>query len=177
MGLHCMLDLETMGTGNDAAITAIGAIKFDPLTDGELQKFYVTVDLQSSVDFGLKMDPGTVIWWLKQSDEARQAMLRETIDLPTALDGFNQWLKEDMPVWGNGSTFDNVVIRSAFKACHMKPVWGFRNDRCFRTMKNLVPVKPPPDVGTAHNAVHDAEHQALWLRSIYHSISNAGLLV
>jgi len=65
---NIMLDLETMGNGNNAAIIAIGAVKFDQdITD----RFYKTIDLDSSVDVGLEIDPSTVLWWMKQGDDAR----------------------------------------------------------------------------------------------------------
>jgi hypothetical protein len=66
-----MLDLETMGTSPNAAIVAIGAVKFDPGT-GELGgRFYQVVDLASSVAAGCVIDPDTVLWWMRQSPEAR----------------------------------------------------------------------------------------------------------
>ena len=44
-----MLDLETMGTGPDAAIVAIGAIAFDVHTRTIGPSFYIPVELRSSV--------------------------------------------------------------------------------------------------------------------------------
>lgn len=167
MGLHCMLDLETMGNGNEAAITAIGAVKFDPtVPDGPFQKFYVTVDLESSVACGMKMDASTVKWWLAQSDAARQQMLTDTIDLPTALDAFATWLGEIDGMWGNGATFDNVILRSAYRLTNLKAPWSFRQDQCFRTLNKQFRMEPLERVGTHHNAVDDAENQAIHMRRI-----------
>ena len=66
---HIMLDLETMGNSSNAAITAIGAVKFD-IANGITDSFYLKVDLESAVALGGKMDPSTVIWWLGQNDAA-----------------------------------------------------------------------------------------------------------
>jgi hypothetical protein len=44
-----MLDLETMGNGPDAAITAIGAVCFNPVGGTVGPGFYRVVDLASSV--------------------------------------------------------------------------------------------------------------------------------
>ena len=47
---HVMLDLETMDTGSNAAIIAIGAVVF---TRTEITaEFYCNVNLQSSMDYG-----------------------------------------------------------------------------------------------------------------------------
>ena len=80
---HVMLDLETMGTGPTAAITAIGAVAFS-VEAGITDTFYKKVDLESSVRNGGTMDPGTVIWWLGQSDAARKEMaaLRKSAKAP-----------------------------------------------------------------------------------------------
>ena len=53
-----MLDLETMGTGTDAAIIAIGAVRFDAKVTDRVHRI---VALQSSVDAGLRMDPRIVL--------------------------------------------------------------------------------------------------------------------
>lgn len=167
MGIHCMLDLETMGNGNEAAITAIGAVKFD-LFDrmAEVKKFYVTVDLESSMACGMKMDASTVKWWLTQSDAARQQMLKDPIDLPTALDAFATWLGAIDGMWGNGATFDNVILRSAYRVTNLKAPWGFRADKCFRTMNQMFRLEPLPREGTHHNAVDDADNQRIHLQRI-----------
>ncbi len=70
--MNIMLDLETMGNGPDAAIIAVGACKFD--TIAVLDTYYCVVDLTSSLNAGLKVDGDTILWWLKQSDDARKAI-------------------------------------------------------------------------------------------------------
>ncbi|MFM9673750.1 3'-5' exonuclease, partial [Streptomyces galilaeus] len=67
---HVMLDLETMGQGNNAAIVAIGAVFFEPTTGEIGDTFYRKIDLESAAQYG-EIDPNTVLWWLKQSDAAR----------------------------------------------------------------------------------------------------------
>jgi len=49
-----MLDLETMGQGPDAAIVAIGAVAFDPVTHWLGDPFYRLVDLESAVVTGAR---------------------------------------------------------------------------------------------------------------------------
>jgi len=172
--LHVMLDIETMGTGPDAAIVAIGAVKFDPFSplafDPE-DTFYTVVDLVSSVKCGGQIDGSTVKWWLQQSDEARKAISGILSDnIHESLRDFRLWYGEDkdVPVWGNGATFDNVIVRRAYQRLGMEAPWSHRADRCFRTLKNLFPgVEPPERSGTHHNALDDAMWQAEYMRLIF----------
>ena len=79
---HIMLDLETMGTGPNAAITAIGAVKFDPDKGEIVETFYFKVNLESSVKQGGVIDASTVIWWLGQNEEARAEMQKKRQTYP-----------------------------------------------------------------------------------------------
>lgn len=168
---HVMLDIETLGTGHDAAILSIGAVKFDPAGPApDLgDALYVPVDVVDCVRRGLRMDPQTVIWWMSDAQApARTRMMQEKrIDLSSALDGFAQWFgTESLPVWGNGATFDNVIMRTAFNAVGLPCPWSFRHDRCYRTLNATSPGLSFEPFGTHHNAVDDAMGQALHLQKI-----------
>ncbi|HAR45569.1 MAG TPA: 3'-5' exoribonuclease [Nitrospiraceae bacterium] len=169
--LDIMLDLETMGNGPQAAIIAIGAVEFDIPTQAIGERFYQVVDLASSIESGGVMDASTVLWWMRQSDEARSAFDRESARLPLALVWFSKWLsltgpKEDLRVWGNGAAFDNVVLSSAYRRLGLEQPWSYKGDRCYRTIKSLHPDIPVEPIGTAHNAADDAESQARHLIKI-----------
>ena len=161
-----MLDLETMGTTADAAIIAIGAVVF--MSYGLEQRFYMPVSLKSSVENGGIIDPDTVLWWMKQSDKARAEFSRETNSITHALNSFSVWIDElyeiyydDPKIWGNGASFDNVILASAYRRAGIKQPWSFWNDRCFRTLKNTYPtIEVAERQGTHHNALDDAIHQA-----------------
>ena len=73
---HAMIDLETMGKSALAPIASIGAVLFDPHGDWIGDSFHIHVDLNSCVGrWGMQMDPETVLWWLEQSEAARQALI------------------------------------------------------------------------------------------------------
>jgi exodeoxyribonuclease VIII len=156
-----MVDLETLGNGSNAAIISIGACAFDPASGQITSEFYVNVEPQSCVDAGLKMDVSTVMWWMKQSDEARAAFNKPSVPLELALDMFKAWYPQGAALWGNGATFDNVILDNAFKASGVNRPWHFTKDRCYRTLKNLRPDIKQDKVGVAHNALDDAKYQAL----------------
>ena len=160
-----MLDLETMGKCPDAAIIAIGAVEFDVKTPQIGEKFYALVNLESAVLSGGVMDASTVLWWMKQSEDARNQFLRVSVGIDQALADFSLWMKARAPVtevrvWGNGAAFDNVVLASAYRRLRLLPPWLFKNDRCYRTVKSLYPDVEMRREGTLHNAVDDAESQA-----------------
>lgn len=172
-----MLDLETMSTKRNAAIMAIGAAEMD-FEKGEIvDTFYVTVDLVSSFENGGHICPIAVKWWLRQKDDARYGLLTDSIPITAALIRYQQWLesksqREQLIIWGNGVTFDNVIIdntilRDAFERLEWQCPWPSWNDMCYRTMQSMYPeVKATKRIGVAHNALDDAKSQALHLIEI-----------
>lgn len=165
---HVMLDIETLGTRNDAAILSIGAVKFNPFTRTISDSFYVAIDPESCVSLGLTTDIKTIMWWMADDrTSARVQMMSESrVNLPEALYGFVDWFGEDKPVWGNGATFDNVLISSAFTACAIDRPWKYWNDRCYRTLKAMAPHAKLAREGTYHNALDDAISQAKHMQKI-----------
>lgn len=164
---HVMLDLETMGTDTNAAIVAIGAVKFN--RDGIGSTFYRAVDLQSSMDAGSTVTASTIKWWLNQSDAARNAVVGSGASkLDAALLSLGAFItpgpdSQLLGVWGNGAVFDNVILSSAYDRIGMKRPWAYHLDRCYRTVKALHPLLDMPDEGTAHNALDDALYQTRYL--------------
>lgn len=166
--MHVMIDLETMGTRPNAPIIAIGAVKFTAmgLVDKE---FYVSIDLESAVNDGhAVVDPKTVLWWMEQGGEARSALRENKKKVLTALYEFHDWLKPDEPVgvWGNGASFDNVILSETYRRMNLTPPWPFWADRCYRTVKNLYPACTLERTGVHHNALDDAKSQANHLLKI-----------
>ena len=71
---HLMLDIETMGNESFSSIVSIGAVEFDINTGKTGKGFYTNVDLQSCINLGLIINASTVMWWLKQNEQARKDM-------------------------------------------------------------------------------------------------------
>lgn len=166
---NVMVDLETLGNNSESVIISIGAVEFDETGVGAV--FYTTVDPQSCMDVGLKMDASTVMWWLRQSDAARRAFSGETyqpLTLPGALTRFSEFFAACGAefVWGNGATFDNVILANAYAKVGLPRPWPYWGDRCYRTLKNLYPEVKMTNHGVAHNAKDDAIAQALHASAI-----------
>jgi hypothetical protein len=180
-----MIDIETLSTGNDAVIVSLGAVMFDPLT-GELgEEFYSIIDKASCLDIGLVTDPGTVEWWNKQSEEAKAILTSdEAVPIQEALQEFDKFYKRNgggekmfrsqPSIWGNGSNFDNVILRSAYVHANIKCPWHFVNDKDVRTLVDIGRrLKVDFDKngntreGVHHHALDDAKHQAKYCSQIY----------
>ncbi|HFQ6938158.1 TPA: 3'-5' exoribonuclease [Klebsiella variicola] len=182
--VHVMVDLETMGKKHNAPIVAIGAVVFDPATGSIGESFYKVVCLESSVDWGAVIDPSTVIWWLKQSSEARSAIVNDdAIPLLDVLLQFREFVSDNVAggskkaqVWGNGASFDNSILRSSYDCIAEDYPWEYWNDRDVRTMVELGqaigfdPKTTIPFEGDRHNALADAIHQARYVSAIWQRI-------
>ncbi|HDG7838377.1 TPA: 3'-5' exoribonuclease [Klebsiella quasipneumoniae] len=182
--VHVMVDLETMGKKHNAPIVAIGAVFFDPATGSIGESFYKVVCLESSVNWGAVIDPSTVIWWLRQSSEARSAIVNDdAIPLQDALLQFREFVSDNVAggskkaqVWGNGASFDNSILRSSYDCIAEDYPWEYWNDRDVRTMVELGqaisfdPKTTIPFEGSRHNALADAIHQARYVSAIWQRI-------
>lgn len=169
-----MLDLETMGMPPTGAIIGLGACFFDLKTCTIGPTFYRAVNLATSVRDGGTLTPSTIMWWMGQSQEARDAVRFSATDIRTVLTEFAEFISEhsrvqDVRPWGNASSFDLTLLGGAYTRTGMKAPWYFTNERCFRTVRCMYPAVEynPDDKGTdAHNALADAIFQAKHLFSI-----------
>lgn len=97
------------------------------------------------MNWGAVIDPSTVIWWLKQSSEARSAIVNDdAIPLQDALLQFREFVSDNVAggskkaqVWGNGASFDNSILRSSYDCIAEDYPWEYWNDRDVRTMVEL----------------------------------------
>lgn len=169
---HIMLDLETMSISSQAAIISIGAVTFGhPDKDFPKETFYQAINPIDSQRFG-HIDAGTFVWWMSQSDDARQVFTEECCQLSEALNLFSKFCAQfkNVSIWGNGADFDNVVLRNAFHMTGIDAPWSFKNNRCYRTLKGLRPDIEFKRCGVAHNSLADAISQAFHAEKILSAI-------
>lgn len=162
-----MIDTETAGLPPTGALLSIGAVFFDIPTRTKGPTFLRTVHLGTSVRDGGTIDPGTFLWWLGQSEEARNGVRFGGQDIRKVLQEFADWIAEtcrheDVRPWGNSNAFDLTVVGGAYQRAGLKTPWFYTNERDFRTVRNIYSgvVYDPSQKGTgAHNALADAEFQ------------------
>ncbi|EFB9586829.1 3'-5' exoribonuclease [Escherichia coli] len=175
---HLSVDLETMGKNPDAPIISIGAIFFDPQTGDMGPEFSKTIDIDTA---GGVIDRDTIKWWLKQSREAQSAILTDEIPLDDALLQLREFIDENsggffVQVWGNGASFDNVILRRSYVRQEIPCPWRYHNDRDVRTIVELGKAidfdarTAIPFEGERHNALDDARYQAKYVSAIWQKL-------
>lgn len=159
-----MVDLETMGNKSNSAIVSIGAVEFN-IENGETgREFYKVVDLQSCLDMGLKVNAGTIYWWLKQSDAARERICQKGEHISKVLVDFAIWMDDcvkDIKFWGNGARFDIGILEDAYIACSLKTPWYFRSEMDVRTLVAFKPDIKESAIfnGVEHDPIDDCKFQ------------------
>lgn len=167
---HIVLDLETLSTRPDALVLSIGAVGLNKR--GEIlsgTEFHLALDQQAQ-QHRRHVSLDTLDWWSKQDKPARDASFTapptSQAFVANALSAFSdfvdQWSARDaVCVWGNGCSFDNVILASLYKDWGIEAPWKFWNDRDMRTITAIFPhLKAMPFEGIKHHALHDAMHEA-----------------
>lgn len=157
-----MVDIETLGDGSIAPIIQIGAVMFDesgPIAD---TRFLANVTFKSALASGVPT-AGSLEFWIRQSMPARAGLFAtpDPVPLAEALSHLSTWWSEKKPkqMWSH-ATFDAVILDNAYQAFGRMPPWSRRKVMDLRTLAALVPIDRIERLGTHHNALDDAIHQA-----------------
>lgn len=182
MAHHIMIDLETLGISPLASIVSVGAVVFDPASDGILDNFYARIDLTSCIELGMVPDQSTLSWWLSQPEKTRQEALCATprAHIGTALNTLHVWCSRIAPeaVWAYGVTFDIALLNMAYHKLHRDPPWPYGAIKDARTLYHLTEqlsgVKVKQQIDDPHNALSDAVAQALAVQQAYRILPRIG---
>ena len=154
-----MMDLETLGTTHDAAITQIGACYFDR-RDGDIgDKLCVNIEINSCIERGLKIDGGAVKFWLERGDQA--TFLKKPVSLSKALSEFAKFIDKKSIIWCH-ATFDAVILANAYHAIGQGIPYSYRSVRDIRTLVDLSGVKYKKEKDgdpKTHDALDDCIYQ------------------
>lgn len=162
-----MVDIESLSTAPDACILSIGAVRFNIETGEALSRenyFYQTIDIDSNLAAGRRIDGRTIAWWMDQSQAAQAAVFSEqnALMLGDALVAFSRYLRA-VPfdrIWCRGAAFDFPAIESACRHFTMPVPWPYYAVRCQRTLEDMASADKPSRDNTPHNALDDAIYQA-----------------
>ena len=152
------IDIESLSLAHNALVLSIGAVVFCPQT-GLGREYYVVLNgkEQSKRD----IDFSTVQWWIRLAQEspvAADLFAATPQSVPQALSDLAQFISPEDEVWARGPQFDIVALESLYREHGMRPPWDYSMVRDQRTYCAGQPAVP--FVGTAHNALADAKHQA-----------------
>lgn len=174
-----MLDIESLGTAPGSAILSISAVKF--ADDGSLGKeFDVSIYLDSCIEAGLKIDASTIIWWMRQSSEARDILTDDRVrcDIRIALEGFSNWyhknMKEGNKIFAKDPDFDCSLLEEAYRKLRLHCPFNYRSKIAVRTLSALRPEfeKNEEFTGTKHNGIDDCKHQIKYVSKIIQDLKN-----
>lgn len=172
---HVMIDLETLCTTQTAIFPIIGACVFEPTTGEITSEFYAHVSQKDQEAVGRTTSPATIAWWKQQSDAAKIEITKPGQPFATVMQQFTEFLPDRCIVWGNGATFDISILENAFRMLKMDIPWAFWDVRDVRTIVHLAQGKveknQTPFEGVAHNALHDAKHQARYVSAMWQALT------
>ncbi|MFZ5221596.1 MULTISPECIES: exonuclease [Enterobacter] len=182
---HLMVDIEAFGKKADSPVVSIGAVFFDPSTGNTGSEFYKVISLESAMASGGVPDASTIIFWLKASPEARsELVMDDAIPLDDALLQLNEFIAENaangaesVQVWGNGATYDNVLLEASYDRTGIPCPWKFWNNRDVRTVVELgkaVGCEPRYEIPfdrEPHKAISDALHQVKYVSAIWQRLT------
>lgn len=160
--MHCMIDIETLGTKADSVVLTIGALRFDPFSDDDPSDglhLYLEVDEQTRN--GRLVSEDTLQWWAEQEEEVRSDVFREDgrSTVKQALDSLHSFVKDADAVWAQGPTFDMVILENLYASYGRSAPWRYSRVRDSRTLFAVLG-DPRGSFPMAHNALVDCYHQA-----------------
>lgn len=189
-----MLDIETLGTDQDAVTTQIAAVAFNPYCyEAPSVGFNSYINFNDQHDRSISLE--TLEFWAKQPNNLFLQMLAQCSKAPNLDDvliNLYSFLKEVRPgrVWANGITFDLSIIQNAAEERGLPVYWlegmGYRMPRCMRGLKEIAFAKNPlldlddqvkhrlkvwkRDDGLAHDALYDCNYQSAAVQLMYQSL-------
>ena len=159
-----MIDLETLGTGSNSVVVSAGLVAFNISTGEIVAELDIGLNLNQQIKTGGVIDGDTLEFHFAQAPDSIQKMAqRKALDVKEGLDLISNFIKANnlTALWGNGATFDCVILRNLY-ARHLKAFpLGFWTDRDLRTAVDIynIDVGAVPFVGIRHYCLDDAKHQ------------------
>jgi len=131
-----LVDIETLGVNQDAAIIRIDAVKFN--FEGALgNEFHENIDWNSAL-IGRSVSGDTLKWWMRQPKEIQDKVCAPGEGIKKTLKEFGTWFRQerhDRAVWGD--MFDISILENAFQQHWGATPWYFWNTRDFRTLMDF----------------------------------------
>lgn len=153
-----MLDIETLGTTNNAVITQIGACYFNRLTGEVGEKFLININVESSLREGFEVSAHTLEWWMTEQQD-NITFFEDPCDVKAALLRFNGFASKANTIWCH-ATFDMPIILNALEKFSIKPNFHYTTTRDIRTLSDLAGSQRVQTKGRkTHNALDDCLFQ------------------
>ena len=166
---HIMIDIETLSTAPNALVLSVGMVLFDEKTI--FAKEHIKNRISTATG---DVSKDTVMWWLKQSDDARKAITEPQKGV-VEMSEYNlvQELRDILcdysvdAIWSQGS-FDQIIIeslmlRNGIDKTQLPKYYKWRD---LRTVRKLLAIDNEVSPKVQHNALEDAVAQVKTLQEI-----------
>jgi len=179
--IDVVVDLETLGTAEDAAILQIGCVipvfSYSKLPNQPDKFFEATIAYEHAIGSEFSKDPDTLDWWEKQSSEARKSVFSGQDSYEDAFGKLRDWMLSikaqgfEIRLWGNGPEFDNRILDYALRCYNITNLWGFRDNHSMRTAQLFFPqykkwLEKTGEKYIKHTALGDAMYEAEILEEV-----------
>lgn len=156
---HIVIDIETLGRRNDAAITQVGIVLADENFD-VLDQYLIQVAPDVWNTCNRTFTGETLLWWIQQKNTPVSNTPTHSVcsykDLVDKLyKTFRRYNTEETIVWTKGS-MDLFCIKDICEYLNMETPWKFWQPRDIRTAKEIIKEWKTIKNENAHNALDDA---------------------
>ena len=157
---YIIIDIETLGRRNDAAITQVGIVIADE-TFSILDKYLIQVSPEAWNTCNRTFTGETLLWWMEQknspiSNIGTSSAYNSYYAAMSALNGiFKRYNTDDTIVWTKG-TMDLFCIKDLCEYLYMSTPWKFWQPRDIRTAKEIIKDWKVCENNNTHNALNDA---------------------
>lgn len=161
---YILIDIETLGRRNNAAITQVGIIPADENFNA-LDQYLIQVDPNVWNTCDRTFTGETLLWWIQQKNTPVSKFPTQIAnsykDLVEKLNYvFRRYNTEDSIVWTKG-TMDLFCIKDLYEYFDMDIPWKFWQPRDIRTAKEFVKEWKTIENKNAHNALTELEELKL----------------
>lgn len=156
-----MIDIETMGTSNNATMIQLAGVFFDRNTGATGDEFCMNIDEKSCLDLGFISDDKTIDWWCQQDQEVLRKIRENAYPALEAIQRFYDFYRNvngNIKVWSH-ATFDYVIVQT-----YLGKIGKYMNHKGARDIRTLVDLSGI-DLdsydwkGKTHNALDDCKFQ------------------
>ena len=156
---HIVIDLETLGRRNDAAITQVGIVLADDNFD-VLDRYLIQTDPKTWNTCERTFSGETLLWWMAQKNSSESNKPTHVVYsykylVDKLCQIFNRYNTGDTIVWTKGA-MDLFSIKDICEYLNMGTPWEFWQPRDIRTANEFVKDWKVCENNNAHNALGDA---------------------
>lgn len=175
--LEVMLDLETMGIGEKAAILEISLVPFClDAAPVDVEPFHKVIDITSCLLEGMRVEDDTQKWWMKQDAQAKWNLRHsEKTDIRDAIRQSHDWLAAlcsgyEVHLWCRGLNFDvpkyERCVRMLLEERTPYDWWNLEDARTYAHTFDVHNADIEFE-GIRHSAAADCHHQIRIVQEAY----------